>query len=248
MTRICCLEFIEPMELSSQYEAHLRALGKKLVQQLDSKGSEDVLAHWMSHHIAELISEAELATEDKKPKAEARCREAILSVWKQLESLPGERYLFSELREILSVVERIDPEKPGVGYYRHHFDKIESADLSDEARSLLKAVSSIDCAARVIIEQFLKFIMKDVAEANQKWIDEIDEFEADWPVSIEIIRRFVDNRVSEADRAEEKNKKALEILKDRRERLSDLVKHSEELLAYLDGQIATLVSNQSPSV
>lgn len=231
------------MELSSQYEARIRALGKRLVQQLDSKGSEDVLAHWMSHHIAELMNEADLATEDNKPVAEARCREAILSLWKQLESLPGERYVFSELREILNVVERIDPEKPGTGYYRHHFERIESADLSDQAQTFLKVVSNVDYIARVIIEEFLNLIFKELAESNQRWLEDIDEFQSDLPVSIEIIYRTIGEELSEADQAEEQKKKALKLIEDRRQRVTDFVTQSQALIAYLDSQKAELLSD-----
>lgn len=80
-------------------------LGKYISRQLDLQSRGDTLAHWMAHHVAELIHAAENES-DKRRKGQARkdaCT-AILKIWENRFHLPGQVHPLSHYKEILETL------------------------------------------------------------------------------------------------------------------------------------------------
>src|ERR1700730_6997440 len=94
----------DPMEASQRSEKIL-ALGRMLVEELGLEPSVDTLGRWMAHHIAELMDRVKMATGEECIRAENRCFEAILNLWKHRSQLPNGKRPFADLEAIIRAVQ-----------------------------------------------------------------------------------------------------------------------------------------------
>jgi hypothetical protein len=93
-------------------------LGRKLVDELGLEPSVDTLGRWMSHYIAELITNAETKNGEAKELAKKQCFHAILMLWRYRAELPHSEFPFEDLEPIASVVASLDPENDTTCYFR----------------------------------------------------------------------------------------------------------------------------------
>jgi hypothetical protein len=68
------------MEPSKQSKEILN-LGRKIVEQLGAEHSHDVLGHWLSYRLAELMKTAEAAEGKTKKAIEKECVDLIIKIW-----------------------------------------------------------------------------------------------------------------------------------------------------------------------
>lgn len=93
------------MEQLKHSEESIIKLGERLVNELNSNESNNTLARWMAHYIAELITKVELADSiDIKEKLQKECCDLILKLWSKREALPITKPLDS-LKPFLEIVE-----------------------------------------------------------------------------------------------------------------------------------------------
>src|SRR5262249_1554821 len=100
---------LEVTALSPRSEKVLE-LGKELVDELGLNKSNDTLARWMAHYVAELMHGVESAQgEDRLAKMRV-CGDAILNLWRHRHELPSGKRPFEEMEPILRALESLDPD------------------------------------------------------------------------------------------------------------------------------------------
>lgn len=94
-------------------------LGKLLVKELGIENSVDTLSRWMAHYVADKIVFIENLTDGKeKDNAQKECFEIILRLWKNRWELPAGKRPLEDFEPILKVLEKINPEKEDLFFYR----------------------------------------------------------------------------------------------------------------------------------
>lgn len=152
-------------------------LGARLVEQLEA--SDDFLASWMAHYIAELIDNVERATADTKLAAQDTCAKAILELWRHRASLGDKVQPFAKLEPIVRTLASLDTERPEGRYYaRDLHDAVANAD--EEARQWLDFASDVDYVARFLIRTALRSAARSAAASVSPWVElarnaELDE-------------------------------------------------------------------------
>lgn len=81
-------------------------LGRRLVALLDREGRTDPLQRWMAHHVAALLTAAEVTEASENDRT--RCREAVLALWAYRHELPEESRPFRNLAAVVRTLERLD--------------------------------------------------------------------------------------------------------------------------------------------
>ncbi|QXV63725.1 hypothetical protein INP83_11455 [Mucilaginibacter sp. 21P] len=94
------------MEPSKQSKEILN-LGRKIVEQLGQEQSHDVLGHWLSYHLAELMKTAELAEGKSKKALEKECVELILKIWKNRANAPRALRPLTDLESAIRLLQEI---------------------------------------------------------------------------------------------------------------------------------------------
>lgn len=102
------------------------ALGQTIVQQLELNVRGDVLARWMTHHLAELIAEATQAVGPAKVKTEKRAVDLILKLWRHRRALPEQVDPLGNLRPVIAVLERLMPDQNPWRFNRKPGDSLET--------------------------------------------------------------------------------------------------------------------------
>ena len=99
------------MEQSKHSEDEIIKLGKKLVKELDLQSSVNTLARWMSHYLAELIHNIDVAESAEEKKILKReCCDEILKLWSQKENLPISKPL-DDLRPVIEILQVLKEKK-----------------------------------------------------------------------------------------------------------------------------------------
>ena len=85
-------------------------LGKHIVRELQLNDRGDWLRHWLAHHVAELIRDAENAKDVEARKEAAKlATEAILRIWDHRVNLPGNVNPLARYREALQALLELRP-------------------------------------------------------------------------------------------------------------------------------------------
>lgn len=144
-------------------------LGKQLVKQNGLEPGVDTFGRWMCHYIAEQMVKADNSVGTEKELAEKVCFETILKFWQHRWQLPSALRPFESFEKILSVLERLAPEKPRNFYY-HQIPSREDSSIQRNPvqEKWLKFAEDIDKAARVCLEVVIE---KCAEEAKDKDTD-----------------------------------------------------------------------------
>jgi len=128
-------------------------LGQHLVRELDLEDGVDTLGRWMAHYLAELIDEADNgSTIAKRTKARKEAVATILKIWDHRTSLPGKAYPLAPYKDVLRVIDRLQPDNNPFRYFGHHADNKKeqiAADLFDGLSCLIIALLLMKIAPSV---------------------------------------------------------------------------------------------------
>ena len=96
-------------------------LGRHLIRELGLEDGVDTLGRWMVHYLAELIDEADNgSTIAKRTRARKEAATTILKIWEHRSSLPGKSYPLAPYRDVLRVIDRLQPDSNPFWYLGHH--------------------------------------------------------------------------------------------------------------------------------
>jgi hypothetical protein len=95
---------------TSRTPADVLELGKYIVRELQLNDRGDWLRHWLAHHVAELIRDAENAKDDEARREAAKlATETILKIWDHRFNLPGDVNPLARYREALQALLELRP-------------------------------------------------------------------------------------------------------------------------------------------
>ena len=124
----------------------------------------DLTTTWMANHVARLIVEAEHAGRGDRDAAEARCREAVLSLWRHRRTLETRRPLVSA-DAMLDAITALRDEK-GVWYindlWRHEGYEPDRA---------INAALHVDAGARAVIRCLVAMSFGQNAQQDLDWLE-----------------------------------------------------------------------------
>lgn len=208
------------MEATTQLSDVLE-LGKRIVAELDSSDGVDTLSNWMAHHIAGLISRLESQVGERNASLEVECRRAILELWSYRSSLPRRSRPFSNLEELLQIVEALNPDHPSFFYAREVGNRASTdGELSEPSRQWLSAAQSIDRGARTLIGYCISKAAEDSLNEAADWVELARKVGSTLDTDIRLIRIIIENSSSLADALPADDRSSvLNILKQRVEAL-----------------------------
>ena len=225
------------MEKSKQYN-DIIALGNLLVEELQLDQSVDTLGRWMAHHIAEVIQAAEKSTGLKRIEAEDRCREAILSLWKHINDFPSGHRPLADIEPLLATIKASCINDNREYFYQSETKSLlDNSTLSEETKSWLELARGIDYSARILIGMCLKKAASDIAQDKLDWLDLAESLDAD--ISLTRVVRIVSEKDQQFEVEPQKNSrtKAVNTLKNQRDRLKTMVDLSQMLIQDIEAEI-----------
>jgi len=213
-------------------------LGKRLVALLGDEHTADALSRWMAHYIAEQMTAAENSRGTEKARAEERCFEAILNLWKHRASLPPGLRPFENFNAVFRALERLDPEEPRGyyhGFWREHQDKPEPGSVD----AMVDFIVRLDDAARVLLEFALIAAVEQAADEESKaMLRDSVPIAADLELqSLARLMQF-ENRMD--PRAEGNNTRALGRIRERIQALDSFEKACEGVREALQAELQRL--------
>ena len=123
----------------------------------------DLTTTWMANHVARLMVEAEHAGTDDRDAAEARCREAVLSLWRHRRMLETRRPLISA-DAMLEAITALRDEK-GAWYindlWRHEGYEPDRA---------INLALHVDTGARAVIRCLIAMSFSQNAQQDLDWL------------------------------------------------------------------------------
>lgn len=147
-------------------------LGKQFVSQYGLDPGVDTFGRWMCHYIAEQMAKADNSVGAEKELAEKVCFETILKFWQHRWQIPSGIRPFESFETILSVIERLDPERQRNFYY-HQVPSHEDSSIqcNAEQRKWIKFAEDIDKAARVCIELAIEKCTEEAKDdETENWL------------------------------------------------------------------------------
>lgn len=188
------------------------SLGRKLVAAL-KVDDDDLLSHWMAHHIAELITECEMGDAAGSKAAKERCSSSILDLWAHRASLTGTSKPFQELAPIIETLRTLDPEGEHL-FYRRMMPNAEGAE-NEETTRWLNFAKNCDVIARMLIGAAINKASECAGDSASGWADAASNagLASDFDVQISYI---IESRLNEDARA---NGRQVKDLKNRIKKL-----------------------------
>jgi hypothetical protein len=215
-------------------------LGKLLVKALDLDQTVDTLGRWMAHHIAELMQAAEEADGGEKSEIEDRCRRAILELWEHINFFPRGHRPFAEIEPLLAIIRSLDPDNGAYFYHAEAQTLLSTSEVDEATKQWLELAQGVDYSARLLVSMCLRNAASDIAKDKREWLDLAESLDIDIPTT-RLVRIMVDGeKQNEEQRKREEIAKAIETLRNRRERLTALVGMSSMLATSIDEDIDRL--------
>lgn len=220
------------MEQSKHSEEEIIKLGKKLVKELDLQYSVNTLARWMSHYIAELIHNIDIAkTKEEKKILQQECCDQILKLWSQNDNLPITKPL-DDLKPVIEILQVLK-EKDEDNVFPRWIGRHNNLPRENQWAHLVDLVkNNSEEAYNRIIQMNLH---KDILCKDKEWMKENKAFLSDDQIHfLELIDIFTDNNFNggsiDLDHSElsDDNSKRIEYMFDELEKLLD--EQKKELL------------------
>ncbi len=219
----------------SEVQKQIITLGKLLVKEFDLENSNDTLARWMAHYIAEQITKAENSEGIAKHKAEKECVDTILKLWKNRSSFPREHRPFAQYDIILKTLLKLDPDN--IKPFSYHSWQQAEVSNNEEVQKWLDIALRIDEAYRVNLKHVFEQAVQNATDNKTKEYlsktcflhDKFNKFFQGFRVII------TDGQDDEIEKKEYKEK-----LENNIERIKFILQFNGELLNEYEKEINTL--------
>jgi hypothetical protein len=211
------------------------SLGRKLVAALKTD-DDDLLSHWMAHHIAELIAECDTAEPVSGSTAKDRCANAIVELWSHRASLPGAARPFQELAPIIETLRALDPEG-GRFFYERMMPNVEGV-VNEETTRWLNFAKNCDAIARMLIGIGIDKASKHAGDDSSEWVDAASKAGLGLDFDIQL-SDFLASRLTDATQVK---KLFVQELKGRIEKLATFLALASTLRSDLQQQLEHLES------
>lgn len=228
-------------------------LGKQFVNQHGLDPGVDTFGRWMCHYISEQMVKADNSIGADKELAEKICFETILKFWQHRWQLPTGLRPFESFETILSVLERLDPERHR-NYYYHQIPSREDSSIqrNSEQEKWIKFAEDIDKAARICIELAIEKCAEEAKDdETENWLKYGRKIESG--IDIQIVgglsdldfSSFLDekpegNDLLTSNEVKELNKYEVEIIKSRIEHIENLSKMNNIILKELKSRLRNI--------
>jgi len=208
-------------------------LGRRLVAQLDA--SDDLLASWMAHYVAQLIEEAEKAPPGAWGAAKEACAKAILELWQYRSALPSHLRPLGELEPVSRTLATLDFDQTDYRYYPQALREAATANADEDTKQWLDLAIGLDYTARVLIQFALRAAADRAASEAEPWIEVARQTGA-----VEGTEEVVVNFVLERDDTTEPNEdKQTAALRDKLSRLESFASLAAGLVEDIQAQLGS---------
>lgn len=154
---------------SSERSKSVLELGKRLVDHLAL--SDDLLAQWMAHDIAERMDAVERAGPVAPTWLRVECAKAITTLWSHRHELPPHLRAFRELEPLIRTLVSLDVDKGED--YRYFGSTLRGAAIDDtegETKEWLNLAFDLDYSARVLIQHALRSAGSTAVSKTTPWV------------------------------------------------------------------------------
>ena len=144
-------------------------LGKRLVSQLDA--SDDFLASWMAHHVAQRIKDAEESPKEGRAAATEACAKAILELWEHRSALPDQARPLRDLDPVMRTLASLDVDQTRFRYHPELLREVEMAAADEGAKKWLELAIGLDHSARLLIQFVLRAAAQEATARAKPWVE-----------------------------------------------------------------------------
>ena len=145
------------------------ALGRVIVRQLELAARGEVLEHWLAHHLAEVIAEADNSVGPSKEAAEARAVDLILKLWSHRRALPEPVDPLGGYRDAIKILGQLMPDSdPWSRLYRP-----PTNDYTDLLRDMFEVLSK-SVVLGLLLTQVSR--TRQIAEAEDKGLEDEEKY------------------------------------------------------------------------
>lgn len=155
---------------SSERSKSVIELGKRLVDHLAL--SDDLLAQWMAHDIAERMDAVERAGPEAPTWLREECAKSITTLWAHRHELPPHLRAFRELEPLIQTLVSLDVDKGED--YRYFGSTLRGAAIDDtegETKEWLNLAFDLDYSARVLIQHALRSAGSTAVSKTAPWVE-----------------------------------------------------------------------------
>ena len=223
----------------SPHSESVLELGKKLVNELGLNDSNDTLARWMAHYVAELIRDAENVQGDERLKKMQVCSDAILSLWRHRHELPSGKRPFEEMEPMLRALESLDPKNETPRYFGAARRPVQVDGEGAEARKWLEAMDDLDQTARILIRHCLARAAESALDKSKAWVALAENAGFGDRFELPVIVRFVAEE-GELGQTRALSDAAREVVQERIERLESFMRTASVLAQDLQEELKQL--------
>ena len=210
-------------------------LGRKIVTELGLDDSNDTLARWMAHYIAELIQLVETAPPEEQPTRKSECATAILELWEHRRQFPDGRRPFEDFDAVLRVLESLDPENATGHYFSPVMEATESSDEDTRTLEWLRLARGLDKSARILIRYCVARAAEVATDKSREWVAQAEAAGVSDRADLSVFRALFDE--VELTTAVEPSDSERKLIEDRIERLSALSDIAAEVEADLRSRL-----------
>lgn len=192
-------------------------LGKRIVTGLEL--TNDVIAQWMSHLVAEKILAAEQAPETTRNAATAECVDVILKLWAHRYTLPPYMRPLRELDPLLRTLNSLGVDgADGLRFFTRPPNAEELEGATEEEKQLFEFAVGIDHAARELIRHALGAAAERSVGLVNPWLEDAVKGNLDATVELRIAKFASDGLLKRQEAANQ------QAMLDRIEKLESFAK------------------------
>jgi hypothetical protein len=214
----------------SKANADLLELGIAIVNSLGEAGKRDLLANWMSHHLADRMRARDVAKGKERKQQSSECTKLILQLWRMRSAWPDGARPFEAFEPIFQTLQELSSGRPRNPLVRASPEPDRQPSKLNE---ILNAARVLDYGASFLIRKLLTQAALEVPSRNRHWTRLRSVIErSDWDVSLVVQLIGIDTNDSEQDRIK---KVAIADI----ERSVEFLKTFQTLAKQIEDQLAT---------